>query len=45
MQESIFVPFFATMVLTFMVWLYMYARRIPFITGGRRLTPTDLGGH
>src|SRR5689334_4243848 len=30
-QTAIFGPFFATMVLTFVVWVYMYARRIPFI--------------
>lgn len=40
-QESIFVPFFATMALTFLVWLYMYARRIPFILRSR-LTPSQL---
>jgi hypothetical protein len=37
-QQSIFVPFFATMALTFVVWLYMYARRIPFV---RRAKLTD----
>jgi hypothetical protein len=46
MQESIFMPFFATMALTFLVWLYMYARRIPFITGSKltpgQLTPLEL---
>jgi hypothetical protein len=40
-QESIFVPFFATMTLTFIVWLYMYARRLPFITRAK-LTPNQL---
>jgi hypothetical protein len=40
-QESIFVPFFATMILTFIVWLYMYARRIPFITRSK-LSPNQL---
>jgi len=30
-QTAIFGPFFATMLLTFVVWVYMYARRIPFI--------------
>ncbi|MEO8466483.1 MAG: MAPEG family protein [Gammaproteobacteria bacterium] len=29
--QSIFAPFFAQMLLTFVVWVYMYARRIPFI--------------
>ena len=31
-QTAIFGPFFATMVLTLVVWLYMYMRRISFIT-------------
>ena len=31
-QASIFVPFVGTMLLTMVVWIYMYARRIPFIT-------------
>jgi hypothetical protein len=31
-QESIFGPFFATVLLTFAVWIYMYFRRIRFIT-------------
>ena len=40
-QTAIFAPFFATMFLTFVVWVYMYARRIPFIrTSG--LTPGEL---
>jgi len=30
-QHAIFAPFLTMMVLTFAVWLYMYARRIPFI--------------
>jgi hypothetical protein len=34
-QTAIFVPFFATMGLTLVVWLYMYVRRIRFITQHR----------
>ena len=32
-QAAIFGPFFAMMLLTLIVWLYMYIRRISFITG------------
>ena len=31
-QTAIFGPFFATMLLTLLVWVYMYIRRISFIT-------------
>ena len=31
-QSKIFEPFFAMMLLTLLVWVYMYSRRIPFIT-------------
>jgi hypothetical protein len=31
-QSAIFGPFFATMFLTLVVWIYMYIRRISFIT-------------
>ncbi len=31
-QSAIFGPFFATMFLTLAVWIYMYIRRIVFIT-------------
>jgi hypothetical protein len=31
-QTAIFGPFFATMLLTLVVWVYMYIRRIAFIT-------------
>jgi len=31
-QQAIFGPFFATMFLTLLVWVYMYIRRISFIT-------------
>ena len=40
-QPAIFGPFFATMFLTFLVWVYMYIRRIAFITGSK-LSPKDL---
>ena len=30
-QTVIFRPFFATMLLTMVVWIYMYGRRLPFI--------------
>jgi hypothetical protein len=30
-SASIFAPFFAMIALTIVVWVYMYARRIPFI--------------
>ena len=38
---SIFAPFFAMIALTIVVWIYMYARRIPFILGSN-LTPQQL---
>jgi hypothetical protein len=45
-QARIFDPLFATMLLTLGVWIYMYARRIPFITRARltpqQLTPAEL---
>ena len=31
-QDAIFSPFFATLFLTRLVWVYMYIRRISFIT-------------
>ena len=44
-QPEIFRPAFAMMFLTMAVWLYMYARRIPFIRGSRlhpeQLTPVE----
>ena len=40
-QTAIFGPFFATMLLTMLVWIYMYARRIPFILGSG-VTPGEL---
>ena len=33
-QSAIFRPFFAVMLLTLIVWFYMYSRRIPFIVRG-----------
>jgi len=32
-QTAIFGPFFAIMFLSLLVWVYMYVRRIAFITG------------
>ena len=40
-QNAIFAPFFAQMLLTLIVWAYMYARRIPFIVG-LKLTQAEL---
>ena len=40
-QTAIFGPFFATLFLTFLVWVYMYIRRIHFITSSK-LSPKDL---
>ncbi|CAN1210122.1 MAPEG family protein [Tumidithrix helvetica PCC 7403] len=40
-QEDIFSPFFATIFLTLVVWVYMYVRRIGFITS-RKISPQDL---
>jgi hypothetical protein len=40
-QAAIFGPFFATMVLTLVVWLYMYIRRISFIMS-RGVSSQDL---
>jgi hypothetical protein len=34
-QAAIFGPFFAMIFLTFLVWVYMYIRRISFITGNK----------
>ena len=46
MASSIFAPFFVMIFLTLIVWLYMYARRIPFIQRSRlrpeQLTPLEL---
>jgi hypothetical protein len=40
-QTMIFGPFFATMLLTLVVWMYMYIRRISFITSNQ-ISPKDL---
>jgi hypothetical protein len=40
-QQSIFGPFFATMLLTLIVWAYMYVRRIHFINSNK-IRPDDL---
>jgi len=45
-QTIIFQPFLATMLLTLVVWLYMYGRRLPFIFANRldsrQMTPLEL---
>src|SRR5580658_8534202 len=40
-QATIFGPFFAMMFLTLVVWVYMYIRRISFITSSA-VSPNDL---
>ena len=40
-QSDIFLPFVGTMLLTLVVWIYMYARRIPFILSSK-LTPQQM---
>ena len=45
-QTAIFNPFLAMILLTIVVWFYMYARRIPFLQRGKidlnRLTAAEL---
>ncbi len=45
-QAVIFQPFLATMLLTVVVWIYMYGRRLPFIFSrgldSRQMTPLEL---
>lgn len=45
-QTVIFKPFLGTMILTLVVWVYMYGRRLPFIFASRfdprRMTPLEL---
>ena len=45
-QTAILAPFVGTMLLTLAVWIYMYARRIPFILRSKltpqQLTPAEL---
>jgi hypothetical protein len=40
-QSAIFGPFFATMLLTLAVWVYMYVRRIRFLSANQ-IDPRDL---
>ena len=40
-QNAIFSPFFAMVFITLIVWVYMYIRRISFITS-RKLNPKEL---
>jgi hypothetical protein len=40
-QSAIFGPFFATMLLTLVVWVFMYVRRIHFLTANE-ISPRDL---
>jgi hypothetical protein len=45
-QTTIFHPFLATMLLTLVVWVYMYARRLTFIFSSgldpKQMTPAEL---
>lgn len=45
-QAAIFQPFVATMLLTMVVWAYMYGRRLPFIFSSgldpKQMTPLEL---
>ena len=45
-QMQIFIPMFCMVFLTLLVWVYMYARRIPFILTARlnpdQMTPLEL---
>ena len=45
-QSAIFAPFMTMMLLTLIVWFYMYSRRIPFLqeskTNLNALTPAEL---
>jgi hypothetical protein len=45
-QTAIFGPFLSMILLSFAVWIYMYSRRIPFVTRSRltpeQLTPAEL---
>lgn len=45
-QEQIFSPVFIMMLLTMAVWIYMYAKRIPFLNSidlePNQITPTEL---
>jgi hypothetical protein len=45
-QSAIFAPFMTVMLLTLIVWFYMYSRRIPFLQSSKTnlntLTPAEL---
>ena len=45
-QAAIYQPFVATMILTMVVWVYMYGRRLPFIFSSgldpKQMTPLEL---
>jgi hypothetical protein len=45
-QTLIFAPFLSMMILTVIVWFYMYAKRIPFLQQNKidpdKLTPAEL---
>jgi hypothetical protein len=45
-QANIFQPFLATMILTLVVWIYMYVRRLSFIFSrgldAKQMTPSEL---
>lgn len=40
-QTDIFAPFVGTMLLTAIVWIYMYSRRLPFVLS-RKLSPEQM---
>jgi hypothetical protein len=40
-QSAIFAPMFLTILLTFVVWVYLYIRRISFLSASN-ITPKDL---
>ncbi|MBY6213268.1 MAPEG family protein [Microbulbifer agarilyticus] len=46
MQQEIFGPVFTLMLLTWAVWMYMYAKRIPFVISSglepNQVTPEEL---
>jgi hypothetical protein len=41
-QTAIFVPFVATMLLTLVVWIYMYASRLPFMVRSKLIHRAQL---
>jgi len=44
--SAIFAPFFAMIALTFLVWVYMYSRRLPFLVRNKvdldKVRPADI---